>query len=441
VQDSAFRRAVCDYGMSDYDASDHRLAAFLAAHPKSALVSEAIMMRADIAGAMGRLDDAVRMYRQAMAFPDINIEFYNHCAFQAGNILSDNEDYADVIALFRKYIEDNREGSNIPLAVYWIGVSLWNQGEQTGAMEYYRSAVEKYGTDPGAVGVDLILDEWVGRTKRATPEESKKAWAELADSLSKAMRSGDKTMELRLKRAMLFHPNLQPSERERIIDSLLVEANIAKACPAVLQTMLDYAKERNSTDFTVTVANHMIATFTETDYALDARMVLAELSLKQAKIAPEVEKRNECYAEAIKHLDVIRTVFAASSEAAQALMLLAQVYQDQGKYEKADECYKQVLGVKGWKNYWPEATYGRGESSFARKDYQTAGAYYEHIYVLYGHYKKWTAKAYLRRADCLRRLFQTEKAVEVIQEMLADKDLADMPEGAEAREMLARLKG
>jgi len=441
VEDSAFRRAVCDYGMSNYEDADKRLAAFIAAYPRSLLISEGIMMRADVAGSMGRLDDGVRMYRQAMSFPDFNIEFYNHCAFQAGRILSDNEDYPGMIAHYRKYIEDNREGSNIPLAVYWTGVALWNQGEQEGAMQYYRSAVEQYGKDRTTIGTDIILDEWVGRTKRATPEQSKKAWAELAESLSKAMRTGDKVTELRLKRVMLYHPAIQPPERERIIDSLLDETNLQYASPAVLQSILDYARERRSEDLMVKAAKHIIEIFTETDYALDARMVLADRAITLAKTASETERRNQHYAEAVKHLDVIRTVFAASADAAQALMLLAQIYYEQGKYDKADECYKQVLGVKEWKNFWPEALYGRGECSVAQKQFETASAYYERIYVMYGHYRKWTAKSYLRRAECLRRLFRNDKAIEVLNEMLADKELAGTPEGAEAREMLTRIKG
>ena len=60
---------------------------------------------------------------------------------------------------------------------------------------------------------------------------------------------------------------------------------------------------------------------------------------------------------------------------------------------------------------------------------------------MYSHYKNWTAKAYLRRAECLRRLYQSEKATEVINEMLADSELAKLPEGARARALLSKLGG
>jgi tetratricopeptide (TPR) repeat protein len=170
-------------------------------------------------------------------------------------------------------------------------------------------------------------------------------------------------------------------------------------------------------------------------------MVLADRAIKLAKATSETERRNQHYAEAVKHLDVIRTVFATSADAAQALMLLAQIHYEQGKCQKADEYYSQILGVKEWRNFWPESLYGRGECAMAQKQFEVASAYYERIYVMYSHYRKWTAKSYLRRAECLRRLFRNDKAVEVLNEMLSDQELATSPEGAEAREMLTRIKG
>lgn len=441
VEDSAFRRAVCDYGVNDFEGADARLAAFIEAYPESKLLSEAIMMRGDVAGALGRLEEAISFYSRAMAFPDINIEYYNHCAFQAGRILNDEEDYPRMCSHYRRYIEENRPESNLPLAIYWVGVGLWHLGEQEDAMRFYREAVEKYGADRTAVGVDMILDEWVGRTKRADPEQAKRAWRELSEALVRAMRAGNKPLELRLKRVLIYHPQLPETEKQRVISELLDERKLPDASPAVLQAMLDYARERGDQDLAVKVAHHIIEVFTETDYALDARMVLADLAITEARRTGDPEKKARFYAEATKHLDVVRAVFATSGEAAQALSLLAQIYIEQKDYKKADECYKQILGVKGWRNFWPEALYGRGECAFVQRQFEAASAYYERIYLMYSHYKGWTAKAYLRRAECLRRLYQSEKATEVINEMLEDGELAKLPEAAQARALLSKMAG
>ena len=161
AEDGAYRRAVCNYALGQYDLADERLAAFLQRYPEGKLRFEAHLVRADVAGAVGRLDDAVAFYQAALAAPDelMNIEFYNHCAFQAGQILYDSEKFEEVRTHFADYIRRNREGSNVPLAVYWTGKALFNLGEQVGAVRYYRDAVATYGTDRKAMGVDLILDE------------------------------------------------------------------------------------------------------------------------------------------------------------------------------------------------------------------------------------------------------------------------------------------
>jgi TolA-binding protein len=439
AEDAAFRRSVCAYGLSQFEESEKRLGVFTRAYPKSKLTSEATMMRGDIAGALGNLKEAIAFYKQAMTYDDLNIEYYNHCAFQAGRLLGDEEDWAGMIGHFRGYVEKNREGSNVPLAVYWIGIGLWNQGEEQGAMRYYREAVEKYGKDVKAMGIDLILDEWVGRTKRANPEAAKKAWNELAQSLVNAMRVGDKVMELRLRRVLVYHPEMKDGEKQRVIRELLNEANFPNASPSVLEAMLQYAREGNQDDFAIKVANYIVENYLETDYALDARMMLAQIAIERAKKAETKDRANVFYDEATKHLEVIRAVFATTGEAAQSLMLLGKIYFDQGKIKESDECYKSVLGVKDWRNYWPEALHGRGECAFQERQYEQASAYYERIYVMYSHYKGWTAKAYIRRAECLRRLYQNTKAVEVLKEMLDDPDLAAMPEGREGKEMLIKM--
>jgi TolA-binding protein len=441
VEDATFRRAVCDYGMGKYEASDGRLAAFVEAYPESKLVSEATMMRGDLAGSFGRTDAAVRLYQEAARDPALNVEYYNHCAFQAGRILVDHEKYDEMIAHYRRYIDANREGSNVPLAVYWIGVGLWNKGEREGALRFYRQAVERYGTDRKAVGIDMILDEWVGRIRRSEPDEAQRGWAELQASLDRAVSGTNRTMELRFKRILLYSPRASSTEKQRIVNEFLSPANLAAASPAVLQSMLDLARERKRRDAAVRTARHMIAAFTETDYALDARMVLAEYAIDTARAASNPLEAREAYEEAVMHLDVVREVFASSAEAARALLLLGRLYREQGKYETADEQYKAVLGVKGWRNVWPEALYWRGECAFAQRKYDVASAYYERIYVMYSHYTAWTSRAYLRRAECLRKMYQDEKARAVLEEMMGNGELRELPEYERAKAMLIRLGG
>jgi len=437
--DASFRRAVCDYGTALYEDADERLAAFVTAHPTNNLTAEAEMMRGDIAGALGRPTEAVAFYRRAMLHDGFNIEYYNHCAFQAGRILSDGEEFDAVRSHFRSYIKRNRKGSNIPLAVYWVGIALWRSGEEAGALRYYRQAVERYGGRPEAIGIDMIMDEWVGRLRKSPEDRAKQAWKELHASYGDAVSKKNDTLALRFGRMLLYNPWIKPSTRQDILRRLRSETYLAAASPAVLQAMMDRAQQEERNDFAFRVANYIIDTFTETDYALDARMTLARHFVAQADAEGGPSKKRERFEEAIKHLEVVKEVYATSTEAATALLMLGSIRSSLREYGAADENYKAVLGVRGWRNLWPEALYGRGECARARKQHEAASAYYERIYVLYGHHSQWVARAYLRRAQSLIDLFQPAKAREVLTEMLANKDLADLPETQEARDLMKKV--
>ena len=58
---------------------------------------------------------------------------------------------------------------------------------------------------------------------------------------------------------------------------------------------------------------------------------------------------------------------------------------------------------------------------------------------MYSGYRTWAAKAYLRRAECLVRLGDKEKARETLQAFLDDASYEGLPEVAEARAAIEKL--
>ncbi|MBT3295525.1 MAG: tetratricopeptide repeat protein [Verrucomicrobia bacterium] len=440
-EDASFRVAVCDYGQSLFEEADVGLIAFLDRYPQSRLAGEAKMMRADVGGTVGRTDDAVRFYQQAMLHTELNAEQYNHCAFQAGTIIHDDGDYERLRQHFQTYLDKAQEGSNLPQAVYWIGVALWNQGEQAGALRFYREAVETYGNDPGAIGVDMIMDEWIGRLRSTTADVRTRARNELRQAHNSAVSGGKVTLSLRLKRALLLDDATTSATKATLTTQLLKPERLTAASPAVLTMVMELARAKGDIALVHQAARQIVATFTETDYALDARMVLARDLIEQARKTEVHSDAYQSFNEATQHLNAIREAFATSGEAAQALLLLGQIYSEQRQYPRADQMYKDVLGVREWRTVWPEALYGRGECAFAQRRFDQAAAFYERIYLMYGHYAGWSARAYYRRAECLKRLFQPEKAREVLREMVSLSSLADQPEMEKARAWLRGQDG
>ena len=71
-----------------------------------------------------------------------------------------------------------------------------------------------------------------------------------------------------------------------------------------------------------------------------------------------------------------------------------------------------------------------------------AFAYYQRIYVLYGGYPAWVAKAYMESMVCLEALGgREEELLQTCREMISIPALAAFPETDEARERLKQLSG
>jgi len=178
-------------------------------------------------------------------------------------------------------------------------------------------------------------------------------------------------------------------------------------------------------------AEQMIESFTETDYALDARMYLATEAIKVKD-----------YKTAEKHLNVIREVFASSGQAAEALNMLGRMYLENKEYEKAYDSFKNIIAVKEWKGpLWPAALYGMAEAEIGRKQVEKAIPLLERIYLMYSHYKTWAVKAYIKRAACLKEKKMYKEAFETLQDMMNNPDFKDLPEAEEAKKELEVLKG
>jgi TolA-binding protein len=127
--------------------------------------------------------------------------------------------------------------------------------------------------------------------------------------------------------------------------------------------------------------------------------------------------------------------------AARATMRLGDVKRVQGHFDEAVKRYQEVLQVKEWKGeLWPQALYFIGESLREQGKEKEAYAYYQRIYVLYPHYKDWTAKAYLRCADISVNLGLKDDAVKTLGEMLANQSLRSTPEYPSAEQRLKELQ-
>lgn len=428
AEDALFRSATCDYGLGAFADAERKLLRFLDRYPDSRLQGEAYVLLGDVAGALGEIEEAVRRYTKGME-GDLNIELYNHAAFRAGEMLRELRKYDDALRHFEAYIARARPESNIPLAIYWIGECHWDKGEPEKTLRLFLDAVERYGQDRSELGIDLILEKWVDRTRGAGRLHAETAWQRARAMLAEALQARRYTLALRLERILMYDAATSEAEKVAMTKFMLREANLPHASAGVLEWIIDAAAAAQQPKLARAAAETLVRDFTETDYALAARKLIAEQSVEAGALD-----------DAIVQYNIIREVYAASDAAADALLTLGRLYRERGDFDNADAAYRDLLGAKEWKERWPEALYGRGELWMARRKFEEAAAYFERIYVLYAAHKAWVGRAYLARAECLAKLGRVRGAIETLDEFLGRSEYAELPEMETAKATRQKLE-
>lgn len=428
VEDASFRSATCDFGLSQFYDAERKLLAFVQRYPESKLLGEAYILLGDVSGTVGEIEEAVRRYQQALPL-QLNVELYNYAGFRCGEMIRELKNYQGCIDHFSAYIQRDKPGSNIPLAVFWIGEAYWDLGQPEVTLKFFMDALSRYGKDRKELGIDLILEKWVDRTRGAGKVHGEKAWRDARDLLAKSLAAKDYVLALRLERIIQYDANTSAAEKDAMRKFMLREENIPHASPGVLEWMVDAAIADKKPDLARKAAEAIIREFTETDYALTARKLIAQLAVDESR-----------FDDAIVQYNIIREVYASSPEAAEALLVLGRLYRDKNDVEKADLAYKDLLGVKEWKTLWPAALYGRGDLWVSQRKYEAAAPYFERIYLLYAGHKEWVGKAYVARAECLVKLGRIKAAIETLDEFLGKKEWEELPETATARDLRQKFQ-
>ncbi|HPA18016.1 MAG TPA: tetratricopeptide repeat protein [Verrucomicrobiae bacterium] len=418
AEDARFRVAACAYGQLKFDESQAILSKFVADFPDSPLRGEALVLMGDIAGAQGRLGDAINYFKQVHRHTT-NMQQVDYAAFQVGKIQEMEGSFADMERWFQQYLDTYGLKGQYTEAIWRIGFARKNQNNPQGMLDIYFDALKKYGNDPSAVGIDLILNGWPNDYEAVNGKLPEK---EMREELSAARVLKQRTRELRWMMALQKHNLLKEGVSFTLED-------VPIASPAVLVWAGEIFREKNPA-----LAERAYQRVTEayggTEWVEPALLELGDIRVKQGRVD-----------EALPMFERLVKLVATSRTAGVAMKRAADIYMEKGNYDEAIKRYSQVLEVKEWRGeVWPESLFKIGECLMAQGKVREAFAYYQRVYVLYQHYSKWAALAYLRSADALEKLGVKNDAVATLKEMLAQEDLKGTPEYQQAKAKLEKMQ-
>jgi len=418
--DAIFRTGVCNYALERYDDAKKIFEDFLVRYPGAPQVAEAHLLLGDIAGNDGRLDDALAHYAKVETLT-VNQGNIDLATMATGRILETLSRWDDMIRVFNHYLDTYGTSGLYAEAIYRIGFAKKQKGDIEGMLAGYLDAIKRYGNDANAIGIDMITRDW----PKEYQEYRGKSSADLvAAELAQAQTRGDRTLVMRW---MMMQEGLAresgpgaPPEVE------VTDESLEAASPALLVWLGDHALAKKDAAMARKAYARVLAKFDQNEWYLPALMALGRLDTDEGD-----DKA------ALADYAKVRELFPQSPDAAEALFQQAEILGRQKKYQEAIASLELILEVKEWRGEaWARALYKTGEFLREEGNIQEAFAYFQRVYVLYGAYHEWAAKAYLQSAMCLGALGKEEERVKTLREMISQEPLRDRPEYQEAQKFL-----
>lgn len=419
AEDVTYRLGMAYYGLESDEAAKRIFTDFLAQFPQSDLISEAASMLGDLYGGEGDLERALDYYAQARKVA-VNSTQLDYAVFQAAKAYELLSCHSGIIELMTEYLQPSDRVGRYADAGVWLSKSLRATGAQEKALDACCDTLIRYATDPQADGFGALIDEILVAVQDPPLGA---VFRERAKRILEPVRVTTDSKTLGLYLTVLFADWSDADDRVAYDDSLMEEASFDAFAPLHLLRFAEVAAQRQSPNRVRQAYDYFVENFETSEQALE---------MANIGIASSIEAKD--YTAAFALADSMIEAHSAESAAALTHKLAGDALRLMARYDEAIEMYSQLLKVRAWRGpLTPESLYWSAVCKRSQGDTEKAFAYFQRVYVLYGQYPEWVAKAYAGSVACLRELGREDELIRTWREMLAIPEVAARPEGREAQ--------
>jgi tetratricopeptide (TPR) repeat protein len=427
--DAAYRRAHVLVIERDYTGAYKELEAMLAKYPKSERTDEALSLLGDSYFALGEMDRGMAAYKKVSKEQP---RIYDYAAFRIGQAYKALEEPDAMLAHYQAYIKERPGSPRVVEALYniaWV-YRQQDKGGEDKARALYWDAIKEHGNDPEQVAVEEMLSGLAKLYKG--PDERLKLSVQLGDLAEEAEGRKEKILAAR---ALWARSKLQQKEDPARAQATMIQAAALfapdAASPNLLADAGDAFRAKGDPGQAVVMYQGLLMWHPRSLQRDRGYAGMGLVALAQGK-----EKA------ALDWFDLFEKETIQSPLRAEVLKARAGLYEKRGQFEEAVEQLDELLKLPTARGLpWVEALYQMGEIRIKQGDYKKAIPCFQRIYVMYGRWTDYVAKAYWESGQAFERLGMKAEALNTYKEFIGNDQLKETAEYGKAKERLKAMGG
>ncbi|HEY5954448.1 MAG TPA: tetratricopeptide repeat protein [Terrimicrobiaceae bacterium] len=424
---ATFRKAYCGQQMKDYQTSISELEDFLGNYPTAEECDEARILLGDALMTQGRLEEGMAALR---SISPRDARLYAEGIFKVGKALKMVEDYEGLRKHMAKFAAENPRSPRVAEAIYWIGWTHRQRGDPQSAQDVYWRAISEHGDDASIVSIDDLFPA-LSKLYKGDAEQTEYA-ARLGSLRLEGERAGRKTLVLRTSwaEATALRKRDPVRAQARLVE-VSTQVNAQRHSPVILADCADALLLAGREKEAEQLYRDLLKWHPRSQQKDRALFAIGRLEMEHGK--PN---------QALQHFERFEQEVVGSPLFGAAMLVRAKILQTRGRSTDARNTLEKLLASEyAIGKEKAEALYLIGEMHMDESRPDLAIPYFQRLYVMYGRWRDWVAKAYFRSGEAFEKLNDERSARRTYQELSEREDLAGFEETGKARRRLEALGG
>jgi TolA-binding protein len=431
VADSKYRINVCYFAASDYDKVIADADAWVKEFPSDPMTGEVLALKADALESIpGREDEAIDTYIASLKAAQSE-DVLNHSLLEGAKLMQKQGEWEKIDSVFQQFVRDNPKSPMVVAAAYWIGRAKTKEGKPDEAKQVIADVIKKNINDPGQAAVEQLLTQLAQfYAKKKLPLPGAPPAPDPAVALASILASDSPTPTAKARvlfaESELARLRKDPAAQQKALQDIATNFKPEDLSPALLAQVGDYLLAQSQWDKAGAFFKYLMDTYPKSDYLDFAYNGFGEIAYARKDYPTALR----FFTDAIDKAGATQKLKDVTIGQAKTLLAM-------GRFAEAKKLFEQIAATREWRG---DATaysiYSLGEIEEQQGKLPEAIAYYQRVYVAYGRYLPWVAKAYIRSADCFQKLGKKQEAANTYREMLHNEKLSTFPEYQVARKQL-----